>query len=125
MVASVLAFADIAGLWDQVADVLRTEGALVTRDGHIRTASDSRESSALIYAIALSREERVGLDRLTTANGDRAPDLTSFEALMVECASGEEVARLGRLIATRLPARSGSLTAPTKHGQPAPLIRSG
>lgn len=69
---------------------------MATADGHIATFTDRGVQAALIYPISLSAEERVGLDRITTPDGNNVPDLTYVDAVMIECSSGDEVARLGR-----------------------------
>jgi hypothetical protein len=101
MVASVLAFANVDQPLERIASVLKGEGAVAAADGHIATFTDRGVQAGLIYPISLSPEERVGLDRLTTPDGNNVPDLTRFDAVMIECSSGDEVARLGRIGASR------------------------
>lgn len=104
MVASVLAFVDVDQPLKRITSELKGEGAVAIADGHIATVTDRGVQAALIYPISLSAEERVGLDRLTTPDGNNVPDLTNVDAVMIECSSGDEVARLGRALASALPA---------------------
>jgi hypothetical protein len=102
MVASVLVFADIEQPAERIARVLEGEGAVATTDGHITTFTARGDQAALVYPIALSAEERVGFDCLVTPDGNNVPDLTHVDAVVIECSSGDEVARLGRTLASAL-----------------------